>query len=190
MTRNELLEIAKSISFNNDMVRAIMDGGKTQTRKPIRLKYPKDFLSMSWDKYVGLICTTTCVGHIDGEDDISKITPKYKSGNILWVKESEDTHKEAARILFRVTNVRVERLQGISEKDCIAEGFEGAQCDCSNSGVWGCEDCYNTGFTEPPQLGFMQAWDSIYAEKVYGWDSNPWVWVYEFEVVDYENKGN
>ena len=37
---------------------------------------------------------------------------------------------------------------------------------------------------EPALLGFVDTWNSVYASRGYGWDVNPWVWVYEFKRVD------
>lgn len=75
----------------------------------------------------------------------------------------------ASRITLEVTGVRVERLQEISHKDSIAEGFghhlqEKTQ-DAPNGKTWG-------------RLGFSQLWDIING-KSHPWESNPWVWVCE-----------
>lgn len=92
--------------------------------------------------------------------------------------------KEAARIWLKVTDVRVERLQSITVEGAIREGAEGEKCHHTNVGAFGCTDCMNTGWIEPPQVGFMQIWDSTIKKSDidrYGWDANPWVWVIEFE---------
>ena len=92
--------------------------------------------------------------------------------------------KEAARIWLKVTDVRVERLQSITEGGAIREGAEGEKCHHTNTGAFGCTDCMNTGWIEPPQIEFMQIWNSTIKESDldrYGWDANPWVWVIKFE---------
>lgn len=92
--------------------------------------------------------------------------------------------KEAARIWLKVTDVRVERLQSITEEGAIREGAEGEKCHHINVGAFGWTDCMNTGWIEPPQVGFMQIWNSTIKKSDldrYGWDANPWVWVIEFE---------
>ena len=86
--------------------------------------------------------------------------------------------RKAARIFLKVTNVKVERLQNITTKDCVQEGFTGIRCKC-NGTEYACTDCYNSGWQEPPELEFMQTWDGIYGN----WDENPWVWVIEFEKI-------
>ena len=92
--------------------------------------------------------------------------------------------KEAARIWLYVTDVRVERLQDITEDGALREGAQGMRCDHAALGVYGCTDCMNTGWIEPPQVEFMQIWDAAVKKSDidrYGWDVNPWVWVIEFE---------
>ena len=84
------------------------------------------------------------------------------SGDAKW-HPSIHMPKEAARIWLKVTNVRVERLQDITEDGAEAEG---------------CFDYTSTA------LGFPDAWDSTIKKSdldCYGWDANPWVWVIEFE---------
>ena len=71
--------------------------------------------------------------------------------------------KEAARIWLEVTNVRVERLQEISDTDAWAEGIV--------------DDVpFGTAATK-----FKELWDSLNSKRGYGWDANPWVWVIEFK---------
>jgi hypothetical protein len=71
--------------------------------------------------------------------------------------------KDAARIWLKVTDVRVERLQDMTDDDAEAEG---------------CFDYTSTA------LGFFDVWDSTIKKSDldrYGWNANPWVWVIEFE---------
>jgi len=91
---------------------------------------------------------------------------------------------EAARLFLRVKNVRVERVQDITEGDALKEGVTGVPCSHAGCGVYGCEDCMNSGWIEPPQVEFMDLWDRLNKSRGYGWEVNPWVWVYEFERVD------
>lgn len=88
--------------------------------------------------------------------------------------------KEAARIWLRVTVVRVERLQSITEAGAVAEGCK-AGCMNVTGGPWGVEDDPDE-WTAKEQ--FTGLWDSTIkpADRgCYGWAANPWVWVIEFE---------
>jgi hypothetical protein len=91
--------------------------------------------------------------------------------------------KEAARIFLKITDVRVERLQDITEEQTQKEGCEGIRCHCMGMG-YACTDCYNTGWQEPPSVNFMYLWDSTIRKDMsctLCWNANPWVFVYEFE---------
>lgn len=84
------------------------------------------------------------------------------SGDARW-HPSIHMPKEAARIWLKVTDVRVERLQDMTDDDAEAEG---------------CFDYTSTA------LGFPDVWDSTIKKSDldrYGWNANPWVWVIEFE---------
>jgi hypothetical protein len=94
------------------------------------------------------------------EDWIQYAKEKY---GYKW-KPSIYMPKEAARIFLKITNIRVERLQDISEDDAIAEGciqYE-AETDWMTA-----------------KYGFELLWESI--NGLGSWDKNPWVWVVEFE---------
>lgn len=199
----------KPILFSTPMVRAILDGRKTMTRRVIK---DKDIIN-AWD------CESdgTPIAYIEQEtgDSYAPTYPaRYQPGDILWVREtwriddwdgfyhyfasetpihgvdrwrpSIHMPKSAARIWLRVTDVRVERVQEITNNDAIKEGCMGAECDCLHLGrSWmGCESCMNTGWQEPPIVEFAQLWDDINAKRGYGWSENPWVWVIGFERCD------
>jgi hypothetical protein len=101
-------------------------------------------------------------------------------GSFCW-RPSIFMPKWACRLWLRVTNVRVERVQEISEADVEAEGaFDGTglhSFDCSGP----FEECCGH---ESPQEMFSRLWDSINAKRSYGWDVNPWIWVVTFERVE------
>lgn len=86
----------------------------------------------------------------------------FKNDSHIW-HPSIHMPKKAARIWLKVTNVRVERLQDMTDDDAEAEG---------------CFDYTSTA------LGFPDVWESTIKKSDldrYGWDANPWVWVIEFE---------
>ncbi len=83
----------------------------------------------------------------------------------------------ACRILLEVTDVRVERLQDITEDQARAEGITDGGCtSCGNSEPCGC-DCPSPSAVD----SFYHLWKSTGGD----WDANPWVWVVEFKRVDH-----
>lgn len=99
---------------------------------------------------------------------------------------------QSMRYFIRITNIQVERLQDISDEDCFREGVR----------RWkDCPDCPDVAKNFPDELYEIPgSWDAYLSprkafaaliDKVSGkgtWDSNPWVFVYEFELVKcYEN---
>jgi len=213
----------KPIIFNSEMIRAILDGRKTQTRRVIKLKDGfcdpywsednQEFLCYSedddGDKWGGhkLNCPYGKPGDelwvretwkpIRQDPDDGEWTVEYKTGNKvnvgrMWpveghykeidlserlAEEYEDKGympwkpsihmpRGASRIQLLVTDVRVERVQDISNKDAQAEGVD---------------DSLGKTIMTSKEL-FHELWDSINADRGYSWESNPWVWVIEFEV--------
>ena len=202
----------KKIMFNDKygLTQAVLDGRKTMTR---RIAYTKDvrFLNLGWDvkTHQRVIC--------DGElvvarsqykiDEVVAIGQSYKdiylnSGSIYKIGILGRTAGWRNKMFvcaddmphhIKITNIRVERLQDISDEDCLKEGIyfdrEG-----------GCELGYP--FSIPFYFTFRGAvnnngeqlhWSfsrdafATLIDKVSGkgtWDSNPLVWVYEFELVD------
>lgn len=225
----------RPILFSGPMVRALLDGRKTQTRRVLNPQPPADM------GLVGIYAPKlTAVFGYETPDTDYKVTLRYMPGDRLWVREAWRTHvgsdhvapreispelliqyeasgpsfgdglsgkvrpsmfmpRWASRLTLTVTDVRVQRLQEISEADAIAEGvptdddyagsFAKEYCHhCGGSGVHGafgagygmtevdCAEC------ETAKLRFRNLWDSINAGRGYGWDANPWVVVIGFTV--------
>ena len=230
----------KPILFNTEMVRAILDGIKTCTRRVVRYKYSNTEMKIKKDKYGARLIEIQKDENSDGST-YQKLLPfvekeaQYQPGDILYVREtfawcpcwdcgldttpdgcknpviydfkkkehgcymyrascedneypSDDTWhpsihmpKEAARIFLKVTNVRVERLQEITDDGCIAEGVYPSPCRKCNA-TFGCDTCPDEGYHETD--GFSELWNSTIKKSDldrYGWDANPYVWVVEFE---------
>lgn len=104
--------------------------------------------------------------------------------------------REASRIILEITGIRVERLQSITEQDAIAEGLKALVKDRRHPVTvkYGIPDLDglpgndNLGWpwqqwNASPVKSFHTLWDSIHADGRYPWDSNPWVWVVEFNVL-------
>jgi hypothetical protein len=143
----------RPIKFNAEMVRAIRDGRKTQTRRNI--KYTTE--------HRGPINPAYLEAHKD-HPGWKNICPYGKPGDTLWVSKTDPI------IRLRMTDIRVERLQDISEDDAWAEGARRTD--------WEYEDgeCCDTD-----REAFSHLWNTIYGPGA--WDANPWVWVIEFERV-------
>lgn len=188
----------RPILFSGEMVRAILDGRKTQTRrivKPqtlelfeaaIQLGEVTDFFTDAIDvdwAYVGGFCPYGQRGdrlwarETWGKDDSGDFVFRADdwcecpTADGKW-KSSIFMHRAASRITLEITAVRVERLQDISEEDAKAEGVR--QCE---GGWWN----YIAG--EPYQgMTARGSYETIW-ELINGpgsWEKNPWVWVIEF----------
>lgn len=98
-------------------------------------------------------------------------------------KPSIHMPKKYARIFLKVTNVRVERLQDIYDKDCIKEGVrELGNCIPPNYDINAKQYYINNSFYKTKKDAFKGLWNSI-AKDGYRWEDNPYVFVYEFERV-------
>lgn len=86
----------------------------------------------------------------------------------------------ASRILLEVTEVRVERVQDISEAEAAAEGIPEHVVEHTFRKVYRDADERAAKRVEY----FAGTWDSLNAARGYGWDANPWVWVIRFRRVE------
>lgn len=202
--------LVKPVLFNTEMVRAILDGKKSCTRRLVKPQpdekhtYPLGFVTDSTEKKnVG--CFGFGIDEYSGSVQYAK--QLYQPGDILYVRETwgegyeEGTYiykaddklanlpsfsesskliyhpsihmpKEAARIWLRVTNVRVERLNEITDKDAEREGTQPDYPFDYDVDKW------------PNLEHFKKIWNSTIKKSDldrYGWDASPWVWVVEFE---------
>lgn len=173
----------KPILFSTPMVQAILEGRKTQTRRVIKPQ-PEEWKQLFSTDDTKFPIRKKAQG-------FELIKSKYNKGDILWVRETfaEITNghnetfieykangntgdwkwkpsiympKKAARIFLEVTNVRAERLQDITGEDSVNEGVP------------------NGPYAINPVTNFKKLWDSINSKR-HPWESNPWVWVYDFE---------
>lgn len=210
----------RPILFNAAMVRAVLEGRKTQTRRVVKPSpewtEPGTAWKFSEDGHSGL-------GWYAYNDDYPEEgalfyrCPYGQPGDRIWVRETfqplfadgVENHWEtdwktgkgykisypatdgiqefinlddglsdackpsihmprwASRILLEITDIRVERLNDIREKDAWAEGCTGFDDDVSGG---------KSGYRE-----FAELWQSINGPG--SWDKNPWVWVIEFKRV-------
>jgi hypothetical protein len=88
--------------------------------------------------------------------------------------------REVSRIILEVKEVRVERLQRISYEDMNAEGF-----DLDDNEDFNMAEHYAIAGSPveggtPERFAFAAFWDRLNAKRGYTWESNPYVYVYEF----------
>lgn len=197
----------RPILFSAPMVRALLAGRKTQTRRVVR--HPHVAEIEAWH-FNGVSWRFGVYGEGGGAADLGGMRCPYGvEGDRLWVRETwakageagdaveyrADNHdpraarwrpsihmpRWASRLTLAVTGVRVERLQDISESDAIAEGIEehrGVKA-AGVSSAW--RDYGNVGRWCPDSVeSYRSLWESINGRG--SWAANPWVWVVEFEV--------
>lgn len=186
------------ILFSTDMVRAILNGKKTQTRRVIKTEIENPGL---WH----LNDSRRLVNILSGQ---SIKSPFGKPGDILWVRETIINNwqtarfpyraqvcskydkpdctewipsifmpRAACRLFLKITDIRVERLQDISADDAIKEGVE---CDTEvRENTMNYKSYISNNFTAFPYVSFLTLWHKINGRA--SWEANPWVWVIEFE---------
>lgn len=260
----------RPILFSSEMVKAILDGRKTQTRRVVK---PQPVLSPNgawwhWPRLAGIASWTADrrpSRHSFMSEAIFEKCPYGQPGDRLWVRETfviqsnyevehdppfndgrpfrwyeddergecwEQCHyratdptpelayphvdeptcrwkpsifmpRWASRILLEIVDVRVERVQSISEADAVAEGIEPLFTSEQVATVVGL-DVYrdkpmpwknylwhghgigDEGYSSATDArdSYRTLWDSINAKRGYGWDSNPWVWAVTFKRVE------
>jgi hypothetical protein len=170
----------RPILFSGQMVNAIRDGRKRQTRRKLKGRLDLDFkntiAAVTIDCPYGkpgdkLWCRETWAPHSDmprsaiyrcdrGGDYQDNVTPNFR-----W-RPSIFMPRWASRILLEITAVRVERLQDISDTDAINEGIPD----------------YPDFVGDSPVEDYRTLWESINGPG--SWSANPWVWVIEFKVLE------
>lgn len=190
------------ILFNTDMVKAILDGRKTVTRRLPSKRIEEKYLE--YEELVGMVVPPGSTSLT--EKQFYEQYPPYQPGDILYVREtwykdggrymyradysekekfyrngkeikmkwhpSIHMPKEAARIWLKVTDVRVERLQDITDEGAKREGAQPQNPFDYDVNKW------------PNKEHFKEIWNSTLKKSDlnrYGWDTNPWVLVIEFE---------
>ncbi|WP_295810350.1 hypothetical protein [uncultured Nitratireductor sp.] len=227
----------RPILFSGPMIRALLEGRKTQTRRVLNkarvFATPETrAFTLSGDDMARALQNADRFRHLGGDgwfweaDAFEWQAPAtrtgwmahigYAPGDRLWVREgffgghpgcanityrADQIHamvaipwkpsihmpRWASRLTLIVTDVRVQRLQEISEEDADAEGT--AHCDqCGdagwiNSGPDGGWECTAPGCGDAYVDCFRHTWDGLNAERGFGWDVNPWVVALTFEVI-------
>lgn len=172
----------KPIIFSGPMVRALLDGTKTQTRRVIKKKAALDALAIGGPSWLTLagnadllpvnvrpgdrLWVREAVTWVSAwgwryRADNDDLTEKREAGEVEKWKPSIHMPRHASRLTLTVTDVRVQQLREISEADAGAEGVT---------------DYHQTG----TRIAFARLWDGIHG--IGAWDQNPWVAAYTFTV--------
>lgn len=198
--------------FNDkySLTQAVLEGRKTMTRRIVALE---STLAITWDceteidrdiaiknyivgniknRYeVGeMVAIAQCYMDIDQFQRNSKnaayleLLPGLKLylgwGNKMFVRSDLMLHH------IEITGIKVERLQDISEEDCLKEGIYRLDSANGNGGIAysfvGASDKKHIGLYDTPREAFSSLIDKVSGKGT--WESNPYVWVYEFELVD------
>lgn len=177
----------KKIMFNDryGLTEAVLEGRKTMTRRSVPEKLIKaieggvpGFAIMASKYKVGeVVAVAQAYKDTWGNPDFL-FAHKPGWNNKMFVSADLMPHQ------IRITNVRVERLQDISEVDCIREGIFRLSCNLYEyRGV-----CYffdgdtsKVGTFKTPRAAFAALIDKVSGKGT--WERNPWVFVYEFELV-------
>lgn len=191
----------RPILFSAEMVRAILEGRKTMTRRALKwqpldiIPCPRYQIELDNGDIKSCVVAWVALTTTEPEPHGKMIRCRYgQPGDRLWVRETfsytgdgdtitnqilyrsdgEQIDRDpiwrpsihmprwASRITLEIVNVKVERLQDISEADAQKEGmsFIGSRAM------------------------FAKLWDSINAKRGYSWESNPWIWAIEFKRVE------
>lgn len=199
----------RPILFSAPMVLAILDGHKTQTRRVVKL--PKKWASrfpICAPHHMKADHEVWWHGPDTERVGVAQSCPYGQPGDHLWVRECFSRHlydggvwywadgniadddcekprpsihmpRWASRITLEITDIRVERLQDITKDDIYAEGA------ITDEWMEWREDVANIGMPSGSTIMserdvWERLWNSINGLK-YPWDTNPWVWVVEFE---------
>jgi len=178
----------RPIIFSTDMVKAILAGNKTMTRRVIKkpMALPPD------NQIIPELLRTA-------KDIMATWCPYGQVGDRLWVRETwldyagmpvyradksiPDVYhwrpsifmpRWASRITLEITELRAERAQEITPEDCLREGVL-----TRNQSAY---ESFSTDYRSPTELlkNFQILWDSFNARRGHGWDKNDWVWPISF----------
>lgn len=196
----------RPILFSAPMVRAILSGTKTQTRRAVKDRHIDAAPPACFFQWLRERCPYGQPGDrlwvretwqvVDGSERARRIVtdPSPSRG---WIEYAATVHpgheppprwrpsihmpRWASRILLEITAVRVERLQDISGEDAVAEGIARDGDGYERFHV-DPDAPLGQSFTRNPVLAYRGLWESI--NGVGAWDKNPWVWVIEFKRVE------
>ena len=151
------------------MVNAILEGRKTQTRRVIKPQPDID------ESYAHLANNAWQSGFVDIKCPYGKVGDKFP------LREDAILPRHFPDIELEITNIRVERLNDISESDCEKEGAldDGFIAALNANADEGYPIDQTIDLDESAKNQFIELWESINGKG--SWEQNPWVWVVEFK---------
>ena len=235
----------RPIIFSGNMVRALLDGQKTRTRRVVKSQPAPNTGTVEWNAAAeAFVPWAPSLGNGFRRNGPMLICPYGQPGGRLWVRETWRTDRAwdkdapatmprrnvppgtvgapisydadgiarigsfdangftpgkarpsihmprwASRMTLELTDVRVERVQDISEADALAEGVRQLSKDAGRTWKFGIGEPGDRGawawsrFLPTARLAFSSLWDELNEARGHGWDANPWVWVLEFQRV-------
>lgn len=142
----------------------------------------------SWDSYAPSLIAPSAAVWYEADDADGPPDEPHHWGKL---RPAMFMPRWACRLELEVTDVRVERLQAISEADALAEGITSVRCqewDRAHFATWRYlfDQAVEAGTKPPvgptPAQSYAALWESINGPG--SWDANPWVWVYSFKVAE------
>lgn len=186
----------KKIMFNDlyRLTQAVLEGWKTQTRRITKIedivpdvtRYPRSYPYAHYNVGEEVAVAQSYydieqefVNHKIHEYPFSEFPFGEAPINAAGWKNKMFTKAKYLPHRIKITNVRVERLQDISEEDCLKEGIYESLEAPYNKKKYG---CYNSNINaSSPREAFAALIDKTCGRGT--WDSNPWVFVYDFELI-------
>ena len=199
--------------FNDqyELTKAVLEGRKTQTRIICKYSRPNESYDIVFPifepkDYDNKGNNTSALNYAFGwRNDEGMFTgwnkPHYKVGEIVAIAQSyadisiepfpfcEAGWRNKMRVKadlmphqIKITNIRIQRLQDISDEDCLAEGVYKGQCGSIDTHLM--DAYYYRGNIQPyctPREAYAALIDKVSGKDT--WEHNPWVFVYEFELV-------
>ena len=179
-----MIDTARPILFKPEMVKAILEGAKSQTRRTNGLRQINESPD-AWE-FEGRIIQSankTDTGKYsflrkDADDYLYLKCPYGAVGDKLWAKEiwakgvALMGGETICRLVLEIADVRVERAQDISEDDARAEGV---------AVPWSAALAATQSSDSAPCVAFKTLWNSIHSKDGLDWEANPCVWVISFK---------